>query len=77
MNVGAEKGFQPTTNARNEAMLTEAGEFANHLKRCEKDIRGLKQTTEGESTTKPFHLHQSEAHKFKVETQHTTRGLDF
>lgn len=47
MNVGAEKGFQPTTNARNEAMLAEAGEFANHLKRCEKDIRGLKQTTEG------------------------------
>lgn len=47
MNVGAEKGFQPTTNARNEAMLAEAGEFANHLKRCEKDIRALKQTTEG------------------------------
>lgn len=47
MNVGADKGFQATTNARNEAMLTEAGEFANHLKRCEKDIRGLKQSTEG------------------------------
>ena len=48
MNVGAEKGFQPTTNARNEAMLAEAGEFANHLRKCEKDIRGLKQTTEGD-----------------------------
>jgi len=47
MNVGADKGFQPTTNARNEAMLNEAGEFASHLKRCEKDIRGLKTMTEG------------------------------
>ena len=47
MNVGADKGFQPTTNARNEAMLSEAGEFAGHLKRCEKDIRGLKTMTEG------------------------------
>ncbi len=49
MNVGADKGFQPTTNARNEAMLNEAGEFASHLKRCEKDIRGLKTMTEGEN----------------------------
>lgn len=47
MNVGAEKGFQTTSNARNEAMMQEAGEFASHLKRCEKDIRALKQSTEG------------------------------
>ena len=30
-------------------MLREAGEFASYLKRCEKDIRTLKQTTEGAS----------------------------
>lgn len=29
-------------------MLKEAGEFASHLKRCEKDIRALKNATEGE-----------------------------
>ena len=57
MNVGAEKGFQPTTNARNEAMLAEAGEFANHLRRCEKDIRGLKQTTEGVCTANSVPRH--------------------
>lgn len=28
-------------------MLQEAGEFANHLKKIEKDIRGLKNATEG------------------------------
>ncbi len=28
-------------------MLQEAGEFANHLKKVEKDIRGLKTATEG------------------------------
>jgi hypothetical protein len=32
---------------RNELMLQEAGEFANHLKKIEKDIRGLKNATEG------------------------------
>ena len=47
MNVGQDKGFIQTTNSRNEAMMNEAGEFASHLKRCEKDIRALKQTTEG------------------------------
>ncbi len=29
-------------------MLQEAGEFAGHLKKIEKDIRGLKNATEGE-----------------------------
>ena len=29
-------------------MLQEAGEFSNHLKRIETDIRGLKTATEGE-----------------------------
>lgn len=36
-----------TPNTRNEMMLKEAGEFAGHLKRCEKDIRALKNATEG------------------------------
>lgn len=31
----------------NEMMLQEAGEFAGHLKKIEKDIRGLKNATEG------------------------------
>ena len=47
MNVGNEGGFLTTSNTRNEAMLREAGEFASHLKKCEKDIRALKQSTEG------------------------------
>jgi hypothetical protein len=32
-------------------MLQEAGEFANHLKKIEKDIRGLKTATECERAT--------------------------
>lgn len=31
-------------------MLKEAGEFATHLKRCEKDIRALKNATEGQNS---------------------------
>ena len=42
-----EKEFLSTPNTRNEMMLKEAGEFAGHLKRCEKDIRALKNATEG------------------------------
>ena len=42
-----EKTFIATSNARNEHMLKEAGDFAHHLKHCEKDIRGLKNATEG------------------------------
>jgi hypothetical protein len=42
-----ETEFQSTPNTRNEMMLKEAGEFASHLKRCEKDIRALKNATEG------------------------------
>lgn len=34
-------------------MLQEAGEFANHLKKIEKDIRGLKTATEGAG---PLHV---------------------
>lgn len=30
-------------------MLKEAGDFANHLKHCERDIRALKNATEGVS----------------------------
>lgn len=43
----AKAGFSNTSNARNELMLREAGDFAGHLKRCEKDIRNLKNATEG------------------------------
>jgi hypothetical protein len=43
-----EKTFIATSNARNEHMLKEAGDFANHLKHCERDIRALKNATEGE-----------------------------
>ena len=47
-NITTEKAFVSTSNARNEAMLREAGDFANHLKRCEKDIRSLKDATKGQ-----------------------------
>ena len=43
-----EKTFIATSNARNEHMLKEAGDFATHLKHCERDIRALKNATEGE-----------------------------
>ncbi|BDA44078.1 hypothetical protein COCOBI_05-2620 [Coccomyxa sp. Obi] len=42
-----DKTFIATSNARNEHMLKEAGDFANHLKHCERDIRALKNATEG------------------------------
>ena len=32
--------------------MREAGDFAVHLKRCEKDIRTLKNATEGASNTR-------------------------
>ena len=37
---------RPLRRRSNEMMLQEAGEFANHLKKIEKDIRGLKNATE-------------------------------
>jgi len=46
-NLG-DREFLATPNTRNEMMLKEASEFAAHLKRCEKDIRTLKNATEGE-----------------------------
>ncbi len=46
-HIADDRDFQSTPNTRNEMMLTEAGEFAAHLKRCEKDIRTLKNATEG------------------------------
>lgn len=45
-HLGGERDFQATPNTRNEMMLQEAGEFANHLRKIEKDIRGLKNATE-------------------------------
>ena len=44
-----DRDFQATPNTRNEMMLKEASEFAGHLKRCEKDIRALKNATEGKA----------------------------
>ncbi len=46
-HITADKGFASSSNARNELMLRDAGEFAGHIKRCEKDIRILKNATEG------------------------------
>ncbi len=48
-HITLDRSFPATANARNEAMMKEAGEFAVHLKRCEKDIRTLKNATEGTS----------------------------
>ena len=48
-----DKTFIATSNARNEHMLKEAGDFANHLKHCERDIRELKNATEGKKMS-PF-----------------------
>ena len=48
-HITLDRSFPATANARNEAMMREAGDFAVHLKRCEKDIRTLKNATEGEN----------------------------
>ncbi|PSC69221.1 TBC1 domain family member 2A [Micractinium conductrix] len=45
-HLGGGPDFVATPNTRNEMMLQEAGEFASHLKKIEKDIRGLKNATE-------------------------------
>lgn len=55
-----DRDFQVTPNTRNEMMLKEAGEFAMHLKRCEKDIRALKNATEG-TLFFSFHLYVNKA----------------
>lgn len=46
-HITLDRSFPATVNLRNEAMMKEAGEFATHLRRCEKDIRTLKNATEG------------------------------
>lgn len=46
-HITLDRGFPATANMRNEAMMHEAAEFAVHLRRCEKDIRTLKNATEG------------------------------
>lgn len=45
--VGADRGFKPTSNARNEAMFKEATDFAALIKVLEKDIRALEKNVEG------------------------------
>ena len=47
-HITLDRSFPATVNLRNEAMMKEAGDFASHLRRCEKDIRTLKNATEGE-----------------------------
>ena len=53
-HITADKGFASSSNARNELMLRDAGEFAGHIKRCEKDIRILKNATEGQQSHLEF-----------------------
>lgn len=48
LHLDFDPSFVPTPNARNAAMLKEASDFAAALKRCEKDIRGVKNAAEGE-----------------------------
>ena len=48
LHLDFDPSFVPTPNARNTAMLREAADFAAALKRCEKDIRGVKNAAEGE-----------------------------
>lgn len=47
-HITLDRSFPATANLRNEAMMHEAADFAVHLKRCEKDIRTLKNATEGD-----------------------------
>ena len=42
-----DRRFPATVNHRNEAMMKEAGSFAMNLRRCEKDIRTVKEATAG------------------------------
>ncbi len=48
-HITLDRSFPATVNLRNEAMMKEAGDFALHLRRCEKDIRALKNATEGKA----------------------------
>lgn len=52
-HITLDRSFPATVNLRNEAMMKEAGEFATHLRRCEKDIRTLKSATEGDAAFAP------------------------
>jgi hypothetical protein len=53
-HITLDRSFPATVNLRNEAMMKEAGEFATHLRRCEKDIRTLKNATEGDTAFAPL-----------------------
>ena len=55
-HITLDRSFPATANLRNEAMMHEAAEFAVHLKRCEKDIRTLKNATEGGPSAVQLHL---------------------
>jgi len=57
-NLTLDRSFPATVNHRNEAMMKEAGDFALSLRRCEKDIRTLKEATEGLLTTTRLVLSQ-------------------
>ena len=60
-HITADKGFASSSNARNELMLRDAGEFAGHIKRCEKDIRILKNATEGQNLSEFWYLQTEDA----------------
>lgn len=46
-HLDLDPAFQPTGNARCAAMMGEATDFAGQLKKCERDIRGVKAAAEG------------------------------
>jgi hypothetical protein len=46
-HLDLDPAFQPTGNARCVAMMGEATDFAGQLKKCERDIRGVKAAAEG------------------------------
>lgn len=56
---GNDRGFQPTSNARNEKMWAESTKFARRLKACQKHVKKLQGVAEGalnstdRVTTKP------------------------
>jgi len=49
LHLDLDPAFQPTGNARCVAMMAEAAAFAGQLKKCERDIRGVKAAAEGET----------------------------
>lgn len=54
LHVPVDQSFQPTSNARNEAMFKEATDFSQHIRTIEKDLRAMERQLagkEGQGTT--------------------------